>query len=126
MILRNSWENILLQVRSSDNTTTYLVIDHNLLIVLLIALHAQIFAITAQRVSLTLAFDAFCACLLCPMNAALPQSITEKSTAWILRSPGTSPPPTDEENKRTAKYGSSDVAVALIASPVSERYALET
>jgi len=72
-------------MKSSDNTTTYLVIDHNLLIVLLVALHAQIFAITAQHVSSTLAFDAFCACFLCPMNAALPQSVTEKSTAWILR-----------------------------------------
>ena len=72
-------------MKSSDNTTTYLVIDHNLLIILLVALHAQIFAITAQRVSSTLAFDTFCACFLCPMNAALPQSITKKSTAWILR-----------------------------------------
>lgn len=67
--------------------TTHLVIDHDLLVILVVALHAQVFAITAHRVSSTLAFDALCACLLCPMNTALPQSITEKSTAWILRLP---------------------------------------
>ena len=64
----------------------YLVVEHDLfLIVILVALHAQILAIAAQRISSSLSFDAFRTRLLCPMSTALPQSIAEKSAARILR-----------------------------------------
>jgi hypothetical protein len=62
----------------------YLIIDFDVFIVL-VAVHAHFFPITAQPMlsPLSFLFDAFFTCLLCPSSEALPQSVAEKRAAGI-------------------------------------------
>jgi hypothetical protein len=66
---------------------TYLIIEYDVFIVFIIALHAHIFTIATQPVFSPLSLNPFCACLLCPTGATLPQPVAEKGTAGIFRVP---------------------------------------